>query len=90
MLLLFFKVTISGQRLPPPPRKVVVERLPQIPAKPQAVIIERWLPFTESKRKVIYQGAPPAPAYCKPKNVIVQWQAPNVVIKQEGFISFYY
>jgi hypothetical protein len=32
-------ITISGKRIPPPPRKVVIERLPQLPAKPQAVFI---------------------------------------------------
>ncbi len=78
-------ITISGKRLPPPPRKVIIERLAALPNKPQAVITERWLPYTQSKRRVIFQAAPPAQAYCKPKNVIVQWQAPNVAIKQEGF-----
>jgi len=34
---------------------------------------------------VIYQAAPPVPSYCKPKNVVVQWQTPNVIIKQEGY-----
>ena len=83
-------ITISGKHLPPPPRKVIIERLATLPNKPQAVITERWLPFTQSKRKVIYQAAPSVAPYCKPKNVIVQWQAPNVVIKQEGSIFFYF
>lgn len=34
-------ITISGKRLPPPPRKVIIERLAPLPAKPQNVIIER-------------------------------------------------
>lgn len=89
--LLFFKldfknlkvITISGKQLPPPPRKVVVERLAPMPPKPQSVIIERWLPYTQKKRKVIYKGAPPDPVLYKPKNIIVQWEAPQVEIKKQ-------
>lgn len=60
-------ITIYGQRLPPPPRKVVIERLAPLPNKPQSVLIERWLPYTQSKRRVIFQGAPPDPIVIKPK-----------------------
>jgi len=49
-------ITIHGQKLPPPPRKVVIERLAPLPNKPQSVLIERWLPYTQTKRKVIFQG----------------------------------
>ena len=76
-------ITISGKRLPAPPRKVVVERLPKLPKKPQAIIVERWMPYTEQKRKIIYQKPPPDPVVCKPRNVIVQWESPEVVIKQK-------
>jgi hypothetical protein len=55
--------------LPPPPRKVVIERLPPLPCKPQAIIAERWLPYTAVKRRVIFQGAPPDPIIVKPRNV---------------------
>jgi len=41
------RITISGKRLPPPPRKVIIERLAPLPTKPQNVIIERWLPYSE-------------------------------------------
>ena len=53
-----------------------------MPAKPQAVINERWLPYESRKRRVIYQAPQPDPVYCKPKNVIVQWDAPNVRVEQ--------
>lgn len=76
-------ITISGKKLPPPPRKLIVERLPPLPTPPQNVITERWLPYAKSKRRVIFQKAPPAPTFVKPKNVIVQWTQPNVKIKQE-------
>jgi len=75
-------ITIAGKGLPPPPRKVIIERLPPIPARPQAVINERWLPYEKVKRRVIYTPPQPDPVYCKPKNVIIQWDAPNVRIEQ--------
>ena len=77
-------ITISGKRIPPPPRKVVIERLAPLPSKPQSVIIERWLPYSQVKRRVIYQKANERdPVICKPKNVIIQWEAPTVQVKKE-------
>ena len=77
-------ITISGKRLPPPPRKVIIERLAPLPSKPQSVIIERWLPYSEVKRRVIFQkNNQPDAVFVKPKNVIIQWEAPQVTIKKE-------
>lgn len=77
-------ITISGKRLPPPPRKVVIERLPQLPAKPQTIVIERWLPYTQTKRRVIFnKNMAPDPVVTKPKNVIIQWEAPQVTIRKQ-------
>jgi hypothetical protein len=77
-------ITIAGQRLPPPPRKVVLERLAPIPAKPQTVYIERWLPYPPQKRRVIYQKPTlPEPLVVKPRNVIVQWETPSVNLRRE-------
>lgn len=75
-------ITISGKKLPPPPRKVVVERLAPLPSKPQAIIAERWLPYTEVKRRVIFKPAPPDPIIFKPRNIVVQWTPPNVTVRQ--------
>jgi hypothetical protein len=77
-------IKISGKKLPPPPRKVVVERLPPLPSKPQPVIVERWLPYKEQKRKVILvRPSQPDPIAPKPKNVIIQWESPKVVINKK-------
>jgi hypothetical protein len=77
-------ITISGKRLPPPPRKVVIERLAPLPSKPQSVIVERWLPYSEVKRRVIFQrSCEPDAVACKPRNVIVQWEAPHVDVRKE-------
>lgn len=74
------KIGKKGKRLPPPPRKVIIERLAPLPSKPQAVLIERWLPYSQVKRRVIYQRSNERDAVVvKPKNVIVQWEAPQVL-----------
>jgi len=33
--------------------------MPDIPAKPQSIIIEKWLPYEPHKRSVIFQRSPP-------------------------------
>jgi hypothetical protein len=70
--------------LPPPPRKVIIERLAPLPKKPQSVIVERWLPYNDRiKRKVLFQKAPVDPIIVKPRNVIVQWTAPEIKIEKD-------
>ena len=77
-------ITISGKRLSPPPRKVVIERLPQLPSKPQSVLVERWLPYSQAKRRVIFQKSGAVDqVIVAPRNVIVQWEAPAAVIRKE-------
>jgi Ca2+-binding EF-hand superfamily protein len=77
-------ITISGKKLPPPPRKVIIERLAPLPSKPQSVIIERWLPYNQAKRRVIFNRNNQKDAVIlKPKNVIVQWETPEVEVKKE-------
>lgn len=77
-------IYIQGKKIPPPPRKVIIERLPPMPNKPQSIIIERWLPYKPLKRKVIFQRANENdPVLVKSKNLIVQWEKPNVTVKKE-------
>lgn len=77
-------ITISGKKIPPPPRKVIIERLAPLPSKPQSVIIERWLPYNQVKRRVIFQRSNERdPVIVKPKNVIIQWDTPEVQVKKE-------
>ena len=47
-------IVIPGKVIPPPPRKVIVERLPQLPPKPREIIIERWLGYQRRARRVNY------------------------------------
>ena len=76
-------ITISGKKIPPPPRKVIIERMAPVPAKPPQLLIERWLPYEQQKRKVVYQAASPVLLPEPPKNVIVQWDTPEVEIEKE-------
>lgn len=69
--------------------------MPPLPSKPQSVIIERWLPYEPPKRKVIYMTSSRVdpnqpnrittnnqqPTVLKPKNIIVQWESPDVQVK---------
>jgi hypothetical protein len=62
---------------------VIVERLPKIPPPPQNIMVERWLGFDERVRRVVFQPAPkliPAPP---PKNVLIQWDSPDVALHRD-------
>jgi len=77
-------ITISSKKLPPPPRKVVIERLAPLPSKPQAIIIERWLPYDRQKRRVVFNRSHQSTAtVLKPKNIIIEWETPEVVVKRK-------
>jgi hypothetical protein len=76
-------VAVPGKIIPPPARKVVVERLPAIPPKPQQIFIERWLPYGQQTQKVVYQPARPPCLVPDPKNVVIQWESPDVEIRKE-------
>ena len=75
-------IVIPGKVIPPPPRKVIVERLPQMPAKPQDIIVERWLGYQRRTRNVNFIPAAPIIPAPAPKNVLIQWDAPDVDIRQ--------
>ena len=77
-------IVIPGRVLPPPPRQVITERLAPQPAGPQDIIIERWLGYARRTRNVNFQPAPPAgPAPNVEKNVLIEWEAADVDLRQE-------
>ena len=41
------------------------------------------VPYAEVKRRVLFQAAPPDPVIVKPRNTIVQWEAPEVHVRKE-------
>jgi hypothetical protein len=70
--------------VPVPPRSVIIERLPAAPARPRDIIIERWVPYgalAKRETRVIKAGA--AHAYAAPRNIIIQYEQPQVrVVRQ--------
>ena len=75
-------ILVPGKVLPPPARKVVIERLPAIPSKPQQIFIEKWMPFKKQKRRVIFQKAEADCILPNPRNLIIQWDQPEVEVKR--------
>ena len=74
---------IPGRVLPPPPRKVIVEKMPKLPQPPRDIIIERWLSYPERKRNVVFRPAPPPSPILPQKNVIIQWDTPDVALNRQ-------
>jgi hypothetical protein len=76
----FFKV--EGTPVPPPARKVILEKLPDQPPKPQNILIEKWLPYKQRSRRVVYERScvPPPP---NPRNLVIEWEQPEVQIEQQ-------
>jgi hypothetical protein len=64
------------------PRRVIVERLSNLPPRPSNVIIEKWLPYRPQKRRVVYQRANAAQQHAQ-RNTIIEWEAPEVEIVQQ-------
>lgn len=62
---------------------MIVERLPPTPAKPQQIFIERWLPYGQQSQRVVFQPARPPCVIPDPKNVVIQWESPDVEIRRE-------
>ncbi len=77
------KISLRGKQLSPPPRKVILEKLPELPSRPCPILVERWLPYSQVKRKVIFQPASPVQNYDDTKNVIINWSQPSVSIRKE-------
>ena len=61
---------------------MIIEKLPQIPAKPPKILIDRWLPYKKVKRRVILNKPEPTPLVQKPQNLIIEWQMPEPIIKR--------
>ena len=73
-------IKIPGYQLPPPPRRVIFERLAKLPNKPQSILFERWLPYKRPKRRVVFLPSQPR----RPtRNLIVEWGQPKVDIRHE-------
>jgi hypothetical protein len=76
-------VSICGRALPPPPRRLVVEKLAQMPEKPQPIEIERWLQYGEQTRNVKFIPAEPVANWEKEKNLLILWQCPQARVTKD-------
>jgi hypothetical protein len=74
-------VEVDGDAIPPPARRVVVEKLSNLPPKPQNVILEKWLPYQKQKRRVVFEPAQGQQAE-NPRNLIIEWEAPEVEVEK--------
>ena len=74
------KIVIIGKKLPPPPRKIIFEKLAPQPPKPQDIIIERWLDYKKRTRNVIFRPASPIQPE---RNLIIQWKTPDVILSKK-------
>ncbi len=75
-------VEVEGTPVPPPARRVVLEKFPEQPAKPQNILIEKWLPYAPQRRRVVFKRScvPPPP---NPRNLIIEWQQPCVEVEKK-------
>jgi hypothetical protein len=53
-----------------------------MPPKPQDIIVERWLGYQRRTRQVNFRPAPALIPYPAPKNVLIQWDSPDVDVRQ--------
>ena len=75
-------IVIPGKVIPPPLRQVIVERLPKTFAKPQEIIIERWLNYARRTRNVIFIPAEPIKQAKPQKNFLIEWDRPDVDLQK--------
>jgi hypothetical protein len=76
-------VTIPGRIIEAQPRRVIIEQMPDLPAKPQPVIIEKWLPYEPQRRRVIFHPGRRVYQPNEPvKNLIIHWKVPNCVVEK--------
>jgi hypothetical protein len=77
------RIVIPGRKLPAAPRRVVVERLPDLPGRPGKVTVERWLGYERQRRQVTYEKLQDE---CPPqvgRNVVIEWESPEVEVVRE-------
>ncbi len=62
---------------------MIVERLPAVPSKPQDIVIEKWLSYPKRVRNVVFNPAVPVQKLASSeKNLLIEWESPEVNIEQ--------
>lgn len=72
--------------MPPPPRRLVIEKLAPAPPEAQPVTVERWLPYDKRERKVVLEKRPADPCVEVPKNVVFEWE-PQCINRQVNLVD---
>ena len=80
-------VRVPGRVLDPPPRQIIVERMPAKAPLPQDVLVERWLAYDAQRRNVVHQQAAPRTQLVQstPKNALIEWEAVDNTRVQQRF-----
>ena len=75
-------VVVPGRVLPPPPRKLIVEQRPNLPPKTPDILVHKWLDYDAPIRNVYYEKVPNKVSYCMPRNEIIRWETPDVILNR--------
>jgi len=75
-------VIVPGRVLPPPPRKLIVEQKPKLPPKMPDIIVHKWLEYDPPIRNVYYEKVPGNVPFYSPKNEIIRWDTPDVIVSR--------
>ena len=65
------------------PRRVIIERMGNLPPRPRDIIVEKWLPYRQQKRRVVHQRGGENHRALVPHNLIIEWSAPDVEVSQQ-------
>ncbi len=76
-------ISIEGKRLSPPSRRVVLEKIPAIPALLTKVHVDRWLAAPPAVQKITVKKAPETKPAADPKNLVIEWTIPDPKITQK-------
>lgn len=67
--------------MPPPPRRVIIEKIASAPPELPSITVERWLPYEKRERKVVFQKCNQEIKIEKPRNLIFEWEPQCVINK---------
>jgi hypothetical protein len=76
-------ITVAGKVLPPPPRRLIIEKLPQLPNKPRPIVIEKWLPCEAQTRTVKFIQAERTENWRSEKNLVILWDGLTANVTKE-------
>jgi hypothetical protein len=64
------------------PRRVIVERMNNLPQRPRDIIVEKWLPYRQQRRRVVHQRGGEVRGLI-PRNLIIEWESPDVQVTRQ-------